>query len=298
MTGPSEPGETSFSEPRLAQARIAILGLGLMGGSLALALRGKCAQILGIEKDPGRLVYASALGLADRLSTEPGELLPQADLVVLAVPVRVILRFLETLPALLPGRAVVLDLGSTKSAITEAMKRLPARFDPVGGHPMCGKERSSLELAEASLYQDAPFALAELPQTTDYARRLVEELVCAVGARPVWLEAETHDRLVAATSHLPYLLASALAAATPLEAAPLAGPGYRSTSRLAVSPVDMMMDVLATNSTPVLEALQRLQEQLAHLQSCLAKGDDVALRERLVEAAQKQEQLLASIQKA
>lgn len=299
--------EYSLGKARLAETRIAILGLGLMGGSLALALRGapgpgvshlpassKCALLIGIEKNPETLALARQRGLADLLSSDPAELLPQADFIILATPVRAILSLLEALPSLHPGPAVVLDLGSTKSEITAAMRRLPARFDPIGGHPMCGKERSSLELADALLYQDAPFALAPLPQTTSPAKALVEELVREIGARPFWVEAETHDRWVAATSHLPYLLANTLAAVTPAEAAPLAGPGYRSTSRLAVSPVDLMVDVLATNRLPVLAALRRFQAQLELIEGCLESGDEQLLHERLAKAAHKQEEFLGA----
>jgi prephenate dehydrogenase len=289
---------TSASELPLSQARIAILGLGLMGGSLALALHGFCARLLGVDRDLHVLDLAQKNGLVDAAYNAPGPALAQADLVVLAVPVRTILRFLTELPGLHPGTAVVFDLGSTKSAIAEAMTRLPARFDPIGGHPMCGKEKTGLAYAEAGLFKEAPFALAPFPRTSSRARRLALEIVQAVGARPVWIDPEIHDAWVAATSHLPYLVASALAACTPPEAAPLIGPGYRSTSRLAASSVEMMVDILHTNTAPVLAALSRFKSQLNLLEECLLAGDESRLAKLLDQTSQHQAELFGANQVA
>jgi prephenate dehydrogenase len=282
-----------FLPGKLAEARVAILGLGLMGGSLALALRGHCAGLLGVDPDPATLTLAEQMGLADRLSPEPAALLRDADLVVLAAPVGAIVSLLGDLPELHPGRAVVLDLGSTKTAIVGAMSALPPRFEPVGGHPMCGKERSSLAEAEEQLYQGATFELTSLAGTTTRARSLVEELVRAMGAHPLWLEAETHDRWVAATSHLPYLVACALAAGTPLEAAPMVGPGFRSTTRLAASPSSVMLDVLATNRANLQEAIGRFRLHLDQVEACLAEVEDRPgeLKEVLDHAADRRRQL-------
>lgn len=129
-----------------ATATVAIIGLGLMGGSLALALHGRCARLLGCDRDPDVVTLALERQVVDAASTEPAALLPQADLVVLAVPVRASLEWLQRLPGLHPGQAVVLDLGSTKTAVLQAMEALPERFDPLGGHPMCGKEDGSLKM--------------------------------------------------------------------------------------------------------------------------------------------------------
>jgi prephenate dehydrogenase len=282
---------------QLKNARVAILGLGLMGGSLALALRGKCSLLAGMDRDAGTLEKAISLNVVDQASIDAGQILPQADLVILAMPVRAILSYLVNLPELHPGSPVVLDLGSTKNEITVSMERLPARFDPIGGHPMCGKEKSSLEYADASIYQGAPFALTPLPRTTRKARNLAEEMVQAIGAHPVWIDAGTHDRWVASTSHLPYLLACALAAATPQETAPLIGSGYRSTSRLAASSVEMMMDILETNREPVLAALDRFRSQIDFLQGALAHSQENRLGDWLAENSRRQANLLQETQK-
>jgi prephenate dehydrogenase len=246
----------------LSASRVALWGLGLMGGSLAMALKGKCASIVGIDTDPQAVSLAQEWGIIERGSTRPEDLLPTTDLVILATPVRVILSQLAQLPSLHPGHAVVMDIGSTKQAVMAAMAALPPRFDPLGGHPMCGKEKSSLRHAEASVYRNAPFALTSLPNTSRRAQQLGEALVNAVEARPLWMEADQHDRWVAATSHLPYLLSSALVRATPMEAAPLVGSGFRSSSRLAGSSTRMMADILATNRDNIREAIARFRLEL------------------------------------
>lgn len=286
-----EPG--FFPSLRLDQQVVAILGLGLMGGSLALALRGKCKALLGIDPDPQVVALALERQVVDRASVSPRELLPQSDLVILAAPVGVILSLLRALPDLHPGPAIVLDLGSTKREIVGAMQALPGRFDPLGGHPMSGKEKGTLANAEAGLFQDAPFALAALERSSPEARRIAEQLVRAVGARPLWIDAETHDRWVAATSHLPYLLANTLAAVTPLEAKPLVGPGLRSTTRLAPASLTMMVDILATNRENVIERLQHFRHALESVEQSLLAGDMEMLRDRLALGAASYAELTA-----
>ena len=129
-----------------------IAGLGLMGGSLALALRGRCRRILAVDPDPGTRRLALANGVVDQIEAEPAGLFPKADLIVLAAPVRACLDLLGRLPDLHPGSSVVMDLASTKTEITAGYRRLPERFDPLPPHPMCGKENGGLEHAEAGLF--------------------------------------------------------------------------------------------------------------------------------------------------
>jgi prephenate dehydrogenase len=275
-----------------ASYRVALLGLGLMGGSLALALRGKCAALFGVDPDPGVLELARERGVVDRAFSDPAEALPEADLVVLAAPIRAILELIHRLPDLHPGSPVVMDLGSTKVQICQAMDALPSRFETIGGHPMCGKENTSLANADADLYRGAVFALTPTARTTARAREAAGRLAQAVGASPLWVDPETHDRWVAATSHLPYLVSSALAAATPGEAAPLIGPGYRSTTRLAVTPTTMMLDVVLTNRVNILEAIGLVQAHLSELDSALQVGDSAGLQSLLDRAADHQKELL------
>jgi len=276
----------------LSSARVAILGLGLMGGSLALALKGKCASLVGADPQPSARRLAMEGEVVERVSANPAEILPEADVVILAAPVQAIIDLIGKLPALHPGRAVVLDLGSTKRQIMDAMGELPERFDPIGGHPMCGKEKSSLAHAEATLFQGAPFAFSPLERTSSQGRALADELAGAVGAVPLWLDAETHDRWTAATSHLPYLLASALAICTPLEARPMVGPGFRGTARLSGSSTVMMLDILATNRQNILASLEKYGEQLDILKDLLGREDFSALQVLLAKGAGRYEDFI------
>jgi prephenate dehydrogenase len=269
----------------LPAARIAIVGLGLMGGSLALALKGKCSVLLGVDPDPATRALALRREIVSQAEADPALILPQADVIILAAPVPAILTLLGRLPQLAPQPCVVLDLGSTKREIVAAMESLPERFDPLGGHPICGREQLSLGNADAALYRDAPFVLIALARTSAHARRCAEQVVEALSAHPLWLDAAAHDRMLAATSHLPYLLATALALATPAEAGPLIGPGFRSTSRLAATPGSMMQGVLGTNRDNVLEAVRRFQSELSTLVDALDEQDARTLS-RLLAAAQ------------
>jgi prephenate dehydrogenase len=275
-----------------ATATIAIIGLGLIGGSLALALKGKCRKLLGIDRDPLIVKQALDQGLVVQADINPAALLPQASMVIIAVPVRSSLELIKTLPRLHPGAAMVMDVGSTKAAVMQVMASLPARFDPLGGHPICGKETGGLGNAERGLFQKATFALVALERTSFHARAMAETLVRLIGAEPLWMEADQHDRWLAATSHLPHLLATALALSTPLECAPLAGPGFRSTSRLAAGSAEMKSDIFATNREAVLEALRRYTQQLDILSTIIAQGDLQGMQRMLALGAECRQTLL------
>lgn len=276
----------------LKNSTVAILGLGLMGGSMALALKGHCASLIGIDPDSAALELALRQNIVDHADSGPAKLLPQADLVILAAPVPVILTLLEQLPDFMPNPCVVLDLGSTKRAIVEKMNLLPPRFDPIGGHPICGKERLTLANAERTLYYAAPFILTPLARTTPRARAAAGQILAALGAAPILLDPADHDRILASTSHLPFLLSSALALSTPEECAPLIGPGFRSASRLAGTPSSMMMGILQTNRENILAALEALQDELALLASALADHDYETLQLTLDSAHEKYNSLV------
>lgn len=266
----------------LNEARVAIIGLGLMGASLAQALRGQCAALFGVDSDPQTVEKAA--GLVEVASVKMEAILPQANLIVFAAPVRATLGLLGRLSGISDTPAVVLDLCSTKTDILAAMDALPEHFDPIGGHPMCGKETSGLENADPAIYRDAPFAIVPLARTSPAALALTGELVQAIGARPLLLDAATHDAWTAATSHFPYLLAAALVLATPSDAAPLVGSGFRSTARVAGSSVPMMMDILTTNRANVLAAIARMKDTLNGLESALRES---ASEQELAEALSK-----------
>ncbi|MFZ5912186.1 MAG: prephenate dehydrogenase [Chloroflexota bacterium] len=262
----------------LKTSRIALIGLGLMGGSLALTIKPRCRRLGAYDPHLPTLELARRQEIVHVADSDPAKILAEADLVILACPVPAILDWIRRLPEYVQHPCIVLDIGSSKRMIVAALEDLPGRFDPIGGHPICGRERLSLENAERFLYRDAPFVLTPLARTSQTACSAALQIVEALGANPIWLDAASHDRILAATSHLPYLLSSALALATPDDCAPLVGPGFRSSARLAGTSSSMMLGVLQSNRDNVLEAISRLQGQLAALKSSLAANDPAQLQ--------------------
>ncbi len=285
-----------MADPDFANARVTIVGLGLMGGSLAAALsiHRACGSIVGVARRRSTLATARALRFIDEGTTDLAEGVSAADLVILCTPVNDIIEKLGIIGPLVKPGCVVMDVGSTKSAICAAMEAMPEHVQPLGAHPMCGKETSGLTMAEPSLYQDKVFVLTPLPRTSERTVALGHALIAAVGARPLVLDPARHDRLVALVSHLPYLMAVALVnAADSLAGRPgaedplawtMAASGFRDTSRVAGGSIPMMMDILVTNREPVLHSLIEAREQIDRLVECLEAADFEAL-ETLLQVA-------------
>lgn len=278
---------------------MAIVGLGLMGGSLAMALKEKniCREVTTLVRRDAAAREALVTGVVDEAATDPAQALPQADLVIFSTPVRIIIRQLaELVPYYKPG-AVITDMGSTKQEIVRAMAALPPEVHPLGSHPMCGKEQTGLAVAEADLYENAPWILTPLARTPPDAVHLVQELAEAIGAKPRFLAADRHDTLVAAISHLPYTMAAALvlAAQDLSQDDPavwdVAASGFRDTSRVAASDVTMMLDILLTNRAAIGHMLALAQRQLNEFAQALTAGDEETLRRLMTQAAERRRSL-------
>lgn len=271
--------EDGFS---LKQARVCIVGLGLMGGSLAKALRGHVADLTGIDNDPATCRAATAQGLTRQANDKLSSVV-EADVVVLATPVRTIIRLIGELADYLRPGTLLIDLGSVKEPVVRAMNGLPASIRAIGGHPMCGKAVSGLAHADGALYRGAPFVLCKSERTTPDAVALAKQMVAAIGAQAIEVEAAHHDRVVAVTSGLPYALSAALTLTAGTWAGDdtmiwtLAVSGFRDTSRLAGSDPTMMTDILLTNAPAVLDALEEAQAHLAMLGKILRsnKSEDL-----------------------
>lgn len=274
---------------RLQDCRVAIIGLGLMGASLAMDLTRKklCREVRGIARRTETVLDAFFAEAVDQATNDIHAGVNGADLVILATPVRTIVAMLDELgPALWPG-AVVMDMGSTKTEVCAALDRLPPQIQPIGGHPMTGKETAGFHAAEQDLYRNATWVLSPLARTRPGALALAQELVQAVGANPVVLDAVRHDRLVAAISHLPYMVAGAVVdtvAQTGMEDPAvwdLAAGGFRDTTRVAASDTRMFLDILATNRPAVLEQLDHMLAHLSELRALLDAGDETRLWNKL-----------------
>ena len=266
---------------------LAIVGLGLMGGGLAMALRDRADTITGVDMNPRTRQFALANGIVDHATEDLYTGVHEADTVILAAPVRVIIDILQKrIGSYLRSNTLLVDIGSTKHDICEAMGRLPVGINAIGGHPMAGKENSGIEAADPTIYHGRPFVLCNTRRTTPSTRLRALLMVEAIGAEVIEMEAERHDRIVAGISHLPYILSASLVATVAKEAAQddafwqLAAGGFRDMSRLAASDIQMFSDILSTNTRAVATLLAMFRVQLALMETMLISGE----HEKLIEA--------------
>jgi prephenate dehydrogenase len=287
-----QPGRVADAQAPIF-ARIGIVGLGLIGGSIALAARQIWPSSLVIGVD-NKDVLETAMRLhAIDVAADDLIVLAEADVVILAAPVRQNLALVGELDEHVRQPAVVTDTGSTKRAIVEAARHLPPRFTFVGGHPLGGAAASGLDHARPDLFKGRPWLFTP---TGDAAGEALEKLLAfasALGAVPRVTTTEAHDRLMAFLSHLPQLTASALMQVVGDgvgdEGLALAGRGLVDTTRLASSPPDIWKDIAATNADAIGAALDTLIELLRDLRQDLTAGD--RLEDVFVAAARWREKL-------
>ncbi len=263
--------------------RLAIIGLGLIGGSLGLALKAaklEGLEIVGHDREWGVGGRAKRLSAIDRDARLPEEAVEGAAVVVVATPVSQVKQTFNEIAPALGEAAVVTDTASTKRDVMRwAADLLPETVSFVGGHPIAGKETSGLDAADASLFQGRPWAVIPSVHAEEGAVRAVENLVRIVGATPVLVDAAEHDSYMAAVSHLPLLAATALFSLTSEsrawpELASLSGPGFRDTTRLASTNPDLSHDVALTNQANLLHWLDRYIEELRRYRELIASGEE------------------------
>lgn len=283
---------------------LAIVGLGLMGGSIAMALRERADVITGVDVRSDARAFALDNQIVDMATDDLYTGVHEADVVILCAPVRTIQDLLQKrIGSYLRSNTLLMDIGSTKQAICEAMGQLPIGINAIGGHPMTGKEINGIHASDPNLYRSRPFVLCKTRRTTPAALVRALSLVQALGAIAIEMDAERHDRVVAAISHLPYILSAALVATVANEAKNdnavwhLAAGGFRDTSRLAASDINMMSDILSTNTKSVATLLAMFRVQMALLETMLISGDEQHLidslkhiREARIDWAQNYEQ--------
>ena len=266
----------------MAIRQITIIGTGLIGGSLGLALRKKkfAGRIIGCDRE-STLERARMRGAIDSGSPNPGEAVRGSQLVVLATPVLAILDLIERVGAVLPAKTLLTDVGSTKAAVVERAAKVfgrgvGKRF--LAGHPMAGKELSGVDYADADLFQNAVWFFTPFPGQNLNDGLLAEWTgwIDHIGARVAMLPAEQHDRLCAWISHAPQMISTALAGALAKEfggEAPLLSAGGRALeemTRISASPYSMWRDVAITNKKNLEDALWKVEQRLAHIRENLA----------------------------
>ena len=275
-----------------------VVGVGLIGGSLALAARkaGLVETVTGVDADPAHREVALATGIVDRVAGDLTEDLGRPGLVVLAVPVTEIVTLLPRLRQHVTDGCLVTDVGSVKGPIlTAGDSAFPdGRF--VAGHPIAGRERSGPAAARADLFEGANWIVTPGPRTTAKAVEEISALWRGVGSTIVRMEAGWHDEVFAAVSHLPHLVAYALMDAVlglPLgeERLRFAAGGLRDFTRVAASHPSMWRDIFLMNRDPILRVLAAYRETLAALEGAIRDADGEALMARLVRARVAREEI-------
>lgn len=269
---------------------VAILGVGLIGGSIGLALRsrGVATEVVGIGRAPASLDEAVRLGAVDRATTDVAEGVRSADVVVVCTPVnRVAEDVRRCAEAAGPG-VLITDAGSSKRLIVETVERHPACAPVfVGAHPVAGSERRGVAFARAELFEGRPCVLTPTSRTPADRLRRAGAFWSSIGCRILEMGPTEHDEVLAYTSHLPHALAAALAGSVPADWLPLAAGAYRDGTRVAGADTALWTAIFRDNRGPLLKALDSLRDRLASFQYALMTDDEEAIRRWWDEARQR-----------
>lgn len=263
---------------------LAIIGVGLLGGSLALAARrrGVADRLVGTDSDPVALDSARRDSLLDEVFSHPSLAVADADLVVVCTPVDCIVEQVLGVAANARSGCLITDVGSTKAAILRELHgRLPAGIEFVGSHPLAGSEKHGPAHASAHLLEGRLVIVTPAAGTTDNALSRIRDFWMALGARVRAMDADEHDRALALTSHLPHLLSSALAGILPPELYDLTANGFRDTTRLAAGHPALWSAIFRSNQAHLLTALDRVERQLQLFREALTQNDRASLEELL-----------------
>lgn len=270
--------------------RLALIGTGLIGGSLALDWQaaGAVHEVIGWDASPVALEQALACGIISKKAAGPEEAAAGAELVLVATPVRAACDLAARLGPQLKRGQIVTDVASVKAPVVAAWEKYsPPGVEFVGGHPLAGSEKAGPRAARRGLFQGAAFILTPARTASSQAIGLIASLVRAAGANPVFLPAEEHDALVAAISHLPHISAVVLvntAAELAGDALVLSAGGFADTTRIALSSPAMWRDICLTNRKAILDALDRFSCRLAIVKALVAAGKEAELEELFAKA--------------
>ena len=280
----------SFKIPTLA-----IYGVGLIGGSLAIALKnaGKVDKIIGVGRAMANLQTALDIGAIDEIQTDPVQAAMDADVIVLATPVTTISNYLEIIAPVLDDKKIVTDVGSVKCGIVESaklsLKENLNRFVP--GHPIAGKEKSGIEAASADLFENHKVILTPLDETDEDACDIVRTMWQITGADVRTMQVDNHDRVLSVTSHLPHILAYVmmdfLAKSNDRQSCyEMAAGGFYDFTRTASSDPEMWRDISLMNKQRLLEHIEKFQQQLGNLSELIENDDSKAIEDLYASAKQ------------
>ncbi len=282
----------SFSQPEKYFARAALIGTGLIGGSIAMALREQelVGEVIGYDRNSKAAAHAVERGAIDKTACTLVEAVKEADLVILAVPVLSTLEILKEISTAVKRGTLITDVGSTKARLMEAVETLlPEGVTFIGGHPMAGSEESGIAGADPALLENAIYVLTPGSQAAQEYTDKLAGMVSAIKAQPLIIEPLEHDRIVALVSHLPHLSAAALvqsvAGTDDLELIKtLAAGGFRDSTRIALSNPDIWRDIFISNRWALLAALKRYKKSITDLECYLNDLNAEGLEEYLQQA--------------
>ncbi|HEY2895099.1 MAG TPA: prephenate dehydrogenase/arogenate dehydrogenase family protein [Pirellulales bacterium] len=277
---------------------VAIIGVGLIGGSIGLALRQRnlAGRIIGIGRRQESLDQAQACGCITESTTSIARGVEEADLIVVCTPVDLIPQHVAEAGRHSPEGSLITDAGSTKAELviraeTALADRFPGRMPFVGSHPLAGSEKSGAEAARSDLFEGRVVVVTETGRSSADAVQAIVEFWQSLGSRVVRMSPADHDVALARTSHLPHLLASALAAATPEELLPLTATGWQDATRIAAGDVELWRQIFLANRAPTLKALADFETVLSRFRQALEVADGARLAELLAEGKSRRDAL-------
>ena len=259
---------------------IAIIGIGLIGGSIGMTLRrrGLAKHVIGIGRKTSRLRGAKQMGALTAITTNIAGGVADAELIVVCTPVRSIPQLVREAAATCPPGSLITDVGSTKTEIVASLRKgLPEKVTFLGSHPLAGSEKEGYRFAQGGLFEERVTVITPSPSTPPAAIRRLSRFWTDLGARVVQMSARQHDRALAGTSHLPHLVASVLAASTPAEDLPLTGRGWLDTTRVASGETEMWQQILLSNQGHILKSLDKFEKLLASLRRALHQEDSAKI---------------------
>jgi cyclohexadieny/prephenate dehydrogenase len=266
---------------------LAIVGVGLIGGSIGLAAkrRGLARRVLGVGRQQSSLDRAAAAGIIDEGLLDPVLAARQAEIVVVCTPVDSIAEQVLAIAPVCPPGTLLTDAGSTKARIVATIEpALPAGVHFVGSHPLAGSEKQGPEHADENLFQDRLTIVTRTAATEPQALEKTSTFWRALGSKVRVMEPTEHDKALAFTSHLPHLVAAALAGALPGAWGELTASGFRDTTRIAAGDPALWTAIFSQNHAAVLDALGLLLDRLERCRECLSAGNWAALNDLLVQA--------------
>jgi len=265
--------------------KVAVIGVGLIGGSLALAIKKRklADKVVGTSRHRKNLLLAKRAGAIDEGSQDIG-IIRGADLVIIAVPVNAVLKLAPRIAKIIGPGCIVSDVASTKQEIVMKLDKVFPRY--VGAHPMAGSEKRGIANSDDKMFNDSTCILTPTLKTDKKALAKIEKLWFCLGAKVITMPASVHDKALSFVSHLPHIVAFSLINTVPVQYLKFASSGLRDTTRIAASDSEIWNDIFLTNRGNVLAAIGLIQKNLASIKKAIASGNSNSL-DRILKTAKK-----------